>query len=86
MIIYLKDMFESFYDFKKKVVLIFLLQKNKNLLKEIGFSRNVINRLSVECKNILIEQHEGYLDYVKNEDESAVEKFLKSKWKLTSLL
>ena len=71
---------------KKIVVLIFLLQKNKNLLKEIGFSRNVINRLSVECKNILIEQHEGYLDYVKNEDESAVEKFLKSKWKLTSLL
>ena len=34
------------------------------------------NRLNLEFKNILIEQHEEYFDYVKYEEESIIEKFL----------
>ena len=73
---YFKDIFESITDYKKIVLLIFLIQNDKNLLKEIGFNKNDINRLSIEFKNILLEQNEEYLDYIKNEEESVLEKFL----------
>ena len=73
---YFKDIIESITDYRKIVLLIFLIQNDKNLLKEIGFSKNDINRLSIEFKNILIEQHEEWLDYIKNEEESIIEKLL----------
>ena len=72
---YFKDIFESIHDYKKIVLLIFLIQNDKNLLHEVGFSQRDINRLSKEFKNILIEQHEEWLDYIKNEEESILEKF-----------
>ena len=73
---YFKDMFESMPDYKKIVLLIFLIQNDKNLLKEIGFSKNDINRLNLEFKNIILEEFEEYLSYIKNEEESILEKFL----------
>ena len=69
---YFKDLLKSIHDFKKKILLlIFLIQNNKNLLEETGFSRTDIDRLSLsrEFKNILIEQHEEYLYHVKNMEE-----------------
>ena len=48
----------------------------KNLLKEIGFSKNDIDFLNLEFKNILLEEFEEYLSYIKNEEESILEKFL----------
>ena len=72
---YFKDIFESISDYRKLVLLIFLIQNDKNLLKEIGFSKNDINLLNLEFKNVLIEQFEEYLDYIKNEEESLLEKF-----------
>ena len=73
---YFKDIFESIHDYKKIILLIFLIQNDKNLLKEIGFSKNDINRLSIEFKKILLEEFEEYLSYIKNEEESILEKFL----------
>ena len=73
---YFKDIFESILDYKKIVLLIFLIQNDKNLLNEVGFSKNDINRLNIEFKNILFEQNEEYLDYIRNEEESILEKFL----------
>ena len=73
---YFKDIFESIPDFRKIVLLIFLIQNDKNLLKEIGFSERDINLLNLEFKNILFEGYEEYLDYIKNEEESVIEKFL----------
>ena len=69
-------MFESISDYRKIVLLIFLTQNDKNLLKEIGFSKSEINRLNLEFKDILIEEHENYLDYNKDQEESVLEKFL----------
>ena len=46
------------------------------LLHEIGLSERDINRLNLEFENILIEQHEDYLDFVENEEESFIENFL----------
>ena len=53
---YFKDIFESITDYKKIVLLIFLIQNDKILLKEIGFNKNDINRLSIEFKNILLNK------------------------------
>ena len=73
---YFRDTFESITDYRKIVLLIFLIQNDKNLLNEIGFSKADINRLNLEFKNILLEEYEDYLDYIKNEEESILEKFL----------
>ena len=73
---YFKDVFESIHDYRKIVLLIFLIQNDKNLLKEIGFSKNDINLLNLEFKNILLEEFENYLDYIKDQEESILEKFL----------
>ena len=74
---YFKDIFESIHDYRKTVLLIFLIQNDINLLKEIGFSKNDINLLNLEFKNILLEEFEDYLDYIKDQEESILEKFLK---------
>ena len=73
---FFEDIFESIHDYKKIVLLIFLIQNDKNLLKEIGFSKNDINRVSIEFKNVLLEEFEHYLSYIKNEEESILEKIL----------
>ena len=69
-------MFESIPDCRKIVLLTFLIQNDKNLLKEIGFSKADINSLNLEFKNILLEEFENYLDYTKDQEESILEKFL----------
>ena len=73
---YFKDIFESIRDYRKIVLLIFLIQNDKNLLKEIGFSKNDINLLNLEFKNILLEEFEDYLDYIKIKEESIIERIL----------
>ena len=73
---YFKDLFESITDYKKIVLLMFLINDDKNLLKEVGFSKNDINSLSLEFKNILLEEYEIYLVYVKDKGKSVIERFL----------
>ena len=71
-----KDLFESIPDYRKIVLLIYIFQNGKNRLREISFSERDISRLNLEFKNILIEQHKEYLAYVKNEEQSVIEKIL----------
>ena len=73
---YFKDIFESIHDYKKVVLLIFLIQNDKNLLNEVGFSQRDITRLSIEFKNILLEEFPDYLDHIKNEEEPIIERIL----------
>ena len=73
---YFKDLLESIDDYRKIVLLIFLIKDVNDLLRECGFLKDDITRLNKEFKNILIEQNEEYLDYIKNEEESIVERFL----------
>ena len=73
---YFKGLFESITDYRKIVLLIFLFQNDKNLLHEVGFSERHVNQLNLKFEIILIEQLEEPLDYVKNEEESIVERFL----------
>ena len=73
---YFKDMFESIQDYKKIVLLFFLIQNDESFLKGTGFSKYTINRLSIEFKKILLGEYEVYLSFVKNEEESIIEKIL----------
>ena len=73
--IYFKDIFESIPDYRK----IHLMQNDKNLLREIGSSERDISRSKLDFKKILIEHQEKYLDYVKNEEESILERILNKK-------
>ena len=73
---YFKDLFESIPYYKKIVLLLFLIQNDKNLFYEIGFRERDINHLNLEFKYILIDQHEEFLVFVKNEEESILEKLL----------
>ena len=72
---FFKDIFESIPDYKKVVLLIFLIQNDKILLREVGFSERDINHLNLQFKNKSIEEHDKYLDYIKTEEESVIEKF-----------
>ena len=47
---YFKDIFNSIPEYRKIVLLIYLIQNDRNLFKEIGFSKNDINRLNLEFK------------------------------------
>ena len=50
----------------------------KIFLKGIGFSKNDIILINLEFKNVLLEEYEKYLKYIKDRDEKSVlEKFLK---------
>ena len=73
---YFKDIFKSIPDYRKIVLLKFLIQNDKNIINEIGFSKAHINSLNLEFKNILLEEYEDYLDYIKNQEESIIEKIL----------
>ena len=71
---YFNDMFESIPDYRKIVLLMFLTKNDVDLLNECGYIKNDINRLNLAFKNILMEQYEEYLDYIKNEEDSIIEK------------
>ena len=73
---YFKDIFESITDYRKIVLLIFLFENDKNLLKETGFGKNDINLLNLEFKKFFLEESENFLDYIKDQEESIFEKFL----------
>ena len=73
---YFKDLFESIPEYKKIVLLMFLIKNDVDFLYECGFLKGDINFLYREFKNILLELNEDYLDYIKNQEESFLEKFL----------
>ena len=73
---YFKDLSESIPDYKKIVLLMLLIKNDVNFLYECGFLKGDIKFLYKEFKNILLELNEDYLDYIKNQEESILEKFL----------
>ena len=75
-IIYFKELFESIPDYRKIVLIMFLIKNDVNFLYECGFLKGDINFLYKELKNILLELNEDYLDHIKNQEENNLEKFL----------
>ena len=73
---YFKDLFESIPDYKKIVLLMFIIKNDVNFLYECEYLKTDIKFLYKEFKNILLELNEDYLDNIKNQEESILEKFL----------
>ena len=71
---------ESFEDYRKIVLLKFLVKNDKDSITECGFLKDDNNRLRNEFKAILIEENDEYLAYIKYQEEFFIEIFLKSKW------
>ena len=57
---YFKDLFESITDYRKIVLLIFLIKNDDKFLQECGFLMSDINSLNKEFKNIITEQNDEY--------------------------
>ena len=72
---YFEDLSKSIPYCRKIVLLLFLIRSDKDLLKQGGFLKNDINCLSKEFENIKSEQNKEYLNYIKNEEESVIERF-----------
>ena len=73
---YFTDLFESIADYKKIVFFMFLIKNDVNFLYESGSLKGYINIPYKEFQNIFFELNEDYLDHVKNQEESTLEKFL----------
>ena len=71
---YFKDFFESISDYRKTGLLMFLIKRDVGILYESGLLKNVINRLCLKFQKILTDKNEDYLDYIRNEEESFIEK------------
>ena len=70
------DLFESIPDYKKIVLIMFLIKNDFDFLHECGFLKGDVNFLYKEFENILLELNEDYLDHLKNQEESKIEKIL----------
>ena len=71
-----EDLFDSIPDYRKIVLLMFLIRNDVKLLYECGFLKGDIHYLNKKVKNNLLELNEEYLNHIKNEEESVIEKFL----------
>ena len=54
----------------------FLIKNDVTFLYECGFLKGDFNYLYKKFKNILLELNEEYLDHIKNQEESILEKIL----------
>ena len=73
---YFKELFESIPEYKKIVLLMFLIKNDVDFLYECGFLKGDINFIYKEFTSILLELNEGYLDHIKNQEEAIIEKIL----------
>ena len=73
---YFTDFLESIPDYKKFVFLMFLIKNDVNFLYECGFLKGDINFPYKEFQNFLLELNEEYLSYIKNQEESIIERIL----------
>ena len=70
---YFKDKLLSIRDFKKIVLLIFIIKRDDELLTEIGLSNDFITKLYKKCEKIFKSEMEDYESHIKNLEESLIE-------------
>ena len=70
---YFKDMLLSIHDYKKIVLIIFIIKRDDELLKEMGLSDDFIEKLYKKCEKTLELETENYSSRIKNLEESILE-------------
>ena len=73
---FFKELFESMEVYRKRVLLIYLKKNDGDFINESGFLKSDTNCLCLEFKIFLMKRNEKYLDYIKKEEESVLERIL----------
>ena len=73
---YFKDILESIPNYRKIILLCFIIKHDDQILKEIGFSDDFIKILYNDCKQMIINDMDLYYSHIKNLEESIIEKIL----------
>ena len=73
---YFKDMLESIPNYRKIILLCFIIKKDDIMLKEFGLSDKFIKNLYDDCKQITNSDMDQYFSHIKNLEESILEKIL----------
>ena len=73
---YFKDMLESIPNYRKIILLCFIIKRDDVMLKEFGLSDNFIKKLYNDCKQIMISDMDQYFSHIKNLEQSIIEKVL----------
>ena len=73
---YFKDMLESIPNYRKIILLCFIIKRDDVILREFGLSDDFIEKLYDDCKQIMISDMDQYFSHIKNLEESIIEKIL----------
>ena len=73
---YFKDMLESIPNYRKIILLTFIIKRDDVMLKEFGLSDDFIEKLYNECKQIIISDMDQYYSHIKNLEQSIIENIL----------
>ena len=73
---YFKDMLESIPNYRKIILLCFIIKRDDVMLREFGLSDSFIKKLYDDCKQIMISDMDQYFSHIKNLEESIIEKIL----------
>ena len=71
---YFKDLLKSINDYAKIILLIFIIEKDCNVLNEAGLSDDFIDKFYKRCTKVLNQELDNYNDHIKNLEESILEK------------
>ena len=73
---YFKDMLESIPNYRKIILLCFIIKRDNVMLREFGLLDNFIKKLYDDCKQIMISDMDQYFSHIKILEESIIEKIL----------
>ena len=73
---YFKDMLESIPNYRKIILLCFIIKRDDVILREFGLSDDFIEKLYNDCKQIMTSDMDQYFSQIKNLEESIIEKIL----------
>ena len=72
-IIYFKDMLNSIPNYRKIILLCFIIKREHTMLKEFGLSDDFIEKLYNGCKQIMESEMDQNFSHIKNLEESILE-------------
>ena len=73
---YFKDKLESIPNYRKIILLCFIIKRDDVMLKEFGLSDIFIKKLYIDCEQIIISDMYQYYSHIKNLEQSIIEKIL----------
>ena len=73
---YFKDTLNSISNYRKIILLCFIIKRDDKTLREFGLSDNFIEKLYDDCKKIIESDIDQCFSHIKNLEESIIGKIL----------